>query len=223
MAVTNGEISADKTTVTMEVLKQCIGKKSFLYDKKGEEHYNIISALHKSMRNSDPDAAVYWLARMLEAGEDPLYVARRLIRFASEDVGMADSQALPLAVAAYQACHFLGMPECNVHLSHTVIYLSMAPKPNSAYVAYETAKEDAQATMAETVPLNIRNAPTKLMEELHYGEGYVYAHDTGEKMARMQCLPDALADRQYYHPDGQGEEPGIKRRLEQIRQWKSGQ
>lgn len=223
MAVTNGEISADKTTVTMEVLKQCIGKKSFLYDKKGEEHYNIISALHKSMRNSDPDAAVYWLARMLEAGEDPLYVARRLIRFASEDVGMADSQALPLAVAAYQACHFLGMPECNVHLSHTVIYLSMAPKSNSAYAAYEIAKEDAQATMAETVPLNIRNAPTKLMEELHYGEGYVYAHDTGEKMARMQCLPDALTDREYYHPNGQGKEPEIKRRLEQIRQWKSGQ
>ena len=175
------------------------------------------------MRNSDPDAAVYWLARMLEAGEDPLYVARRLIRFASEDVGMADSQALPLAVAAYQACHFLGMPECNVHLSHTVIYLSMAPKSNSAYAAYETAKEDAQATMAETVPLNIRNAPTKLMEELHYGEGYVYAHDTGEKMARMQCLPDALIDREYYHPNGQGKEPEIKRRLEQIRQWKSGQ
>lgn len=168
MAVTNGEIGADKTTVTMEVLKQCIGKKSFLYDKKGEEHYNIISALHKSMRNTDPDAAVYWLARMLEAGEDPLYVARRLIRFASEDIGMADSHALPLAVAAYEACHFLGMPECNVHLSHAVIYLSMAPKSNSAYVAYNAAKEDAQATMAETVPLNIRNAPTKLMEELHY-------------------------------------------------------
>ena len=155
MAVTNGEIGADKTTVTMEVLKQCIGKKSFLYDKKGEEHYNIISALHKSMRNTDPDAAVYWLARMLEAGEDPLYVARRLIRFASEDIGMADSHALPLAVAAYEACHFLGMPECNVHLSHAVIYLSMAPKSNSAYVAYNAAKEDAQATMAETVPLNI--------------------------------------------------------------------
>ena len=171
MAVTNGEIGADKTTVTMEVLKQCIGKKSFLYDKKGEEHYNIISALHKSMRNTDPDAAVYWLARMLEAGEDPLYVARRLIRFASEDIGMADSHALPLAVAAYEACHFLGMPECNVHLSHAVIYLSMAPKSNSAYVAYNAAKEDAQATMAETVPLNIRNAPTKLMEELHYGSG----------------------------------------------------
>lgn len=220
MAVTNGIISADKTTVTMEVLKQCIGKKSFLYDKKGEEHYNIISALHKSMRNSDPDAAVYWLARMLEAGEDPLYVARRLIRFASEDVGMADSQALPLAVAAYQACHFLGMPECNVHLSHTVIYLSMAPKSNSAYVAYNAAREDAQATMAETVPLNIRNAPTRLMEQLHYGQGYVYAHDTEEKVARMQCLPDGLTDRRYYHPDGQGAEREVKTRLEGIRKWK---
>ena len=135
MAVTNGVISPDKTTVTEDVLKQCIGKKSLLYDKKGEEHYNLISALHKSMRNSDPDAAVYWLARMLEAGEDPLYVARRLVRFASEDIGMADSQALTLAASAYQACHFLGMPECNVHLSHTVIYLSMAPKSNSAYMA----------------------------------------------------------------------------------------
>ena len=223
MVVLNGRKEGDTVQVSQEMVEQCIGQKSLLYDKNGEEHYNLISALHKSMRNSDADAAVYWLARMLEAGEDPLYVARRLVRFADEDVGMADSQALPLAVAAYQACHFLGMPECNVHLSHTVIYLSMAPKSNSAYVAYETAKEDAQATMAETVPLNIRNAPTKLMEELHYGEGYVYAHDTGEKMARMQCLPDALTDRQYYHPDGQGEEPGIKRRLEQIRQWKSGQ
>lgn len=222
MAVTNGEISAEKTTVTLEVLKQCIGKRSFLYDKKGEEHYNIISALHKSMRNSDPDAAVYWLARMLEAGEDPLYVARRLIRFASEDIGMADSQALPLAVSAYQACHFLGMPECNVHLSHTVIYLSMAPKSNSAYMAYNAAREDAQATMGETVPLNIRNAPTSLMEQLHYGEGYVYAHDTAEKLARMQCLPDALLNREYYHPDGQGKEPEVKQRLEEIKRWKKG-
>ena len=223
MAVTNGEIGADKTTVTMEVLKQCIGKKSFLYDKKGEEHYNIISALHKSMRNTDPDAAVYWLARMLEAGEDPLYVARRLIRFASEDIGMADSHALPLAVAAYEACHFLGMPECNVHLSHAVIYLSMAPKSNSAYVAYNAAKEDAQATMAETVPLNIRNAPTKLMEELHYGRGYVYAHDTEQKVARMQCLPDGLLGRTYYHPHGQGAEPEVKKRLDEIKAWKAGQ
>ena len=223
MAVTNGEIGADKTTVTMEVLKQCIGKKSFLYDKKGEEHYNIISALHKSMRNTDPDAAVYWLARMLEAGEDPLYVARRLIRFASEDIGMADSHALPLAVAAYEACHFLGMPECNVHLSHAVIYLSMAPKSNSAYVAYNAAKEDAQATMAETVPLNIRNAPTKLMEELHYGSGYVYAHDNEQKVARMQCLPDGLLGRTYYHPHGQGDEPEVKKRLDEIKAWKAGQ
>ena len=220
MAVTNGDISPDKTTVTLEILKQCIGKKSLMYDKKGEEHYNLISALHKSMRNSDPDAAVYWLARMLEAGEDPLYVARRLVRFASEDVGMADSQALPLAVAAYQACHFLGMPECNVHLSHTVIYLSMAPKSNSAYVAYETAKTDAQEMLAEPVPFVIRNAPTKLMEQLNYGYGYVYAHDTREKVARMQCLPDSLAGKEYYHPTMEGREAETKEKLERIREWK---
>ena len=151
MAVTNGEISADKTTVTMEVLKQCIGKKSFLYDKKGEEHYNIISALHKSMRNSDPDAAVYWLARMLEAGEDPLYVARRLVRFASEDIGMADSHALQVTVAAYQACHFLGMPECDVHLTHAVTYLSLAPKSNALYTACEDCKKDVRNLRAEPV------------------------------------------------------------------------
>lgn len=222
MAVTNGEISAEKTTVTMEVLQQCIGKKSLLYDKRGEEHYNLISALHKSMRNSDPDAAVYWLARMLEAGEDPLYVARRLVRFASEDVGMADSQALTLAVSAYQACHFLGMPECNVHLSHAVIYLSMAPKSNSAYAAYESAKEDAQNMLAEPVPLVIRNAPTKLMEELHYGDGYVYAHNTKEKVARMQCLPDSLAGKEYYHPTEEGREAEAKEKLERLKEWKMG-
>ena len=223
MAVTNGVISPDKTTVTEDVLKQCIGKKSLLYDKKGEEHYNLISALHKSMRNSDPDAAVYWLARMLEAGEDPLYVARRLVRFASEDIGMADSQALTLAVSAYQACHFLGMPECNVHLSHTVIYLSMAPKSNSAYMAYESARTDAQNMLAEPVPLTIRNAPTGLMKDLHYGDGYVYAHDTEEKIARMQCLPDSLAGREYYHPTDQGAEEPVKSRLEEIKKWKRGQ
>ena len=223
MAVTNGVISPDKTTVTEDVLKQCIGKKSLLYDKKGEEHYNLISALHKSMRNSDPDAAVYWLARMLEAGEDPLYVARRLVRFASEDIGMADSQALTLAVSAYQACHFLGMPECNVHLSHTVIYLSMAPKSNSAYMAYESARTDAQNMLAEPVPLTIRNAPTGLMKDLHYGDGYVYAHDTEEKIARMQCLPDSLAGREYYHPTDQGAEEPVKGRLEEIKKWKRGQ
>ena len=223
MAVTNGVISPDKTTVTEDVLKQCIGKKSLLYDKKGEEHYNLISALHKSMRNSDPDAAVYWLARMLEAGEDPLYVARRLVRFASEDIGMADSQALTLAASAYQACHFLGMPECNVHLSHTVIYLSMAPKSNSAYMAYESARTDAQNMLAEPVPLTIRNAPTGLMKDLHYGDGYVYAHDTEEKIARMQCLPDSLAGREYYHPTDQGAEEPVKGRLEEIKKWKRGQ
>ena len=222
MAVTNGVISPDKTTVTEDVLKQCIGKKSLLYDKKGEEHYNLISALHKSMRNSDPDAAVYWLARMLEAGEDPLYVARRLVRFASEDIGMADSQALTLAVSAYQACHFLGMPECNVHLSHAVIYLSMAPKSNSAYMAYESAKADARNMLAEPVPLTIRNAPTGLMKDLHYGDGYVYAHDTKEKIARMQCLPDSLEGREYYRPTDQGAEESVKGRLEEIRKWKRG-
>ena len=222
MAVTNGEMEKDRTRVTKEILAQCIGKKSLLYDKKGEEHYNLISALHKSMRNTDPDAAVYWLARMLEAGEDPLYVARRLIRFASEDVGMADSQALPLAVAAYQACHFLGMPECNVHLSHAVIYLSLAPKSNSASVAYETAKGDAQSMLAEPVPLTIRNAPTSLMADLHYGEGYVYAHDTKEKVARMQCLPDSLAGREYYHPTSEGEEEKAREELERVKAGKQG-
>ncbi len=222
MAVTNGEIGPDGTTVTMETLKQCIGKKSLLYDKKGEEHYNLISALHKSMRNSDPDAAVYWLARMLEAGEDPLYVARRVVRFASEDIGLADSQAMPLAVAAYQACHFIGMPECNVILSHAVIYMAMAPKSNAADAAYIRAREDALKMLAEPVPLNIRNAPTKLMQELNYGKGYIYAHDTEEKMARMQCLPDSLAGKEYYQPAGQGAEAAVKKRLEEIREWKKG-
>ncbi len=222
MAVNNGEISAEKTTVTLETLKQCIGKRTLLYDKKGEEHYNLISALHKSMRNSDPDAAVYWLARMLEAGEDPLYVARRLVRFASEDIGMADSQALTLAVSVYQACHFLGMPECNVHLSHAVIYLSMAPKTNSAYMAYESAKLDAQTMLAEPVPLQIRNAPTSLMRELHYGEDYVYAHDTEEKVARMQCLPDSLKDKTYYRPGVQGAEAEVKEKLNAVKRWKDG-
>ena len=221
MAVANGEITGEKTIVTMDTLMQCIGKKSLLYDKKGEEHYNLISALHKSMRNSDPDAAVYWLARMLEAGEDPLYVARRLVRFASEDIGMADSSALPLAVAAYKACHFLGMPECNVHLSHAVIYLSTAPKSNSSYMAYEAAKEDAKEMLAEPVPLVIRNAPTELMKELHYGDGYVYAHDTEEKIVRMQCLPDSVKDRVYYRPGIQGDEKVIKDRMERIKQWRN--
>ena len=220
MVVLNGQRQADKTVVTKEILEQCISKKSLLYDKNGEEHYNLISALHKSMRNSDPDAAVYWLARMLEAGEDPLYVARRLVRFASEDVGMADSRALQITVAAYQACHFIGMPECSVHLTHAVVYLSMAPKSNALYLAYEKAKKDAAQMLAEPVPLQIRNAPTSLMKELHYGEGYEYAHDTQEKLTTMECLPESLRGQRYYIPTEQGSETKVKDRLEQILCWK---
>lgn len=220
MAVLNGELTAEKTIVTKEILEQCISRKSLLYDKNGEAHYNLISALHKSMRNSDPDAAMYWLARMLEAGENPLYVARRLIRFASEDVGMADSNALSVAVAAYQASHFIGMPECSVNLSHAVVYLSMAPKSNALYMAYEQVKKEAEQRIAEPVPLQLRNAPTSLMEELHYGEGYEYAHDTEEKLTVMECLPESLRGRKYYRPTAQGEEKQIKERLAQIKAWK---
>ncbi len=220
MVVLNGETSGDGVTVTPEVLEQCTSRRSLLYDKNGEEHYNLISALHKSMRNSDPDAAVYWLARMLEAGEDPLYVARRVTRFASEDVGLADPRALELAVAAYQACHLIGMPECTVHLAEAVIYLSLAPKSNAAYLAYERAKRDAQRQLAEPVPLVIRNGVTRLMKELDYGKGYQYAHDTQEKLTDMQCLPDSLLGRTYYQPTEQGAEARCRARLEQIREWK---
>ena len=221
MAVLNGELDGDGTvTVTKETLEQCTSKKSLLYDKNGEEHYNLISALHKSMRNSDPDAAVYWLARMLEAGEDPLYIARRVTRFASEDVGLADPQALTVAISAYQACHFIGMPECSVHLTEAVVYLSLAPKSNALYVAYETAKKDAIEQLAEPVPLVIRNAPTKLMKDQKYGKGYQYAHDTKEKLTDMQCLPDALLGREYYHPTEQGREAEYGRHLQEIKEWK---
>ena len=232
MAVLNGDLVQEKkrengqevvqevTVVTPETLEQCASKKTLLYDKKGEEHYNLISALHKSMRNSDPDAAVYWLARMLEAGEDPLYVARRVVRFASEDIGLADPRALEIAVAAYQACHFIGMPECSVNLTQAVTYMAMVPKSNAMEVAYFAAREDAIAQLAEPVPLVIRNAPTKLMKELDYGKGYQYAHDTKEKMTAMQCLPDSLVDREYYRPTDQGLEARFKERLAQIKDWK---
>lgn len=224
MAVLNGELASDASvTVTNEGLEQCINRKSLLYDKNGEEHYNLISALHKSMRNSDPDAAIYWMERMLEGGENPLYIARRLIRFASEDVGMADSNALQVAVAAYQACHFNGMPECDVNLAHAVTYLSMAPKSNALYAACEEAKKDIRTRRTDPVPLQICNAPTKLMEELDYGKGYQYAHDYENKLTRMQCLPDALADRRYYRPTNQGNEQEVKERLEEIREWKKFQ
>lgn len=220
MAVLNGNFDGEKTVVTAETLEQCTSKKSLLYDKNGEEHYNIISALHKSMRNSDPDAAVYWLARMLEAGEDPIYVARRVTRFASEDVGLADPRALEIAVAAFQACRLIGMPECSVHLTEAVVYMSLAPKSNAMETAYMAAKRDALNTLAEPVPLVIRNAPTKLMKNLDYGKGYQYAHDSADKLTDMQCLPDGLAGREYYHPTEEGVEGRFKARLEEIKEWK---
>lgn len=221
MAVFNGQMNEDAVLcVNEEILAECINRRSLLYDKNGEGHYNLISALHKSMRNSDPDAAVYWMYRMLDGGENPLYIARRLVRFASEDIGMADSNALQVAVATYQACHFLGMPECDVHLTHAVVYLSMAPKSNALYRACLTVKEDIREMPAEPVPLQICNAPTKLMEELNYGKGYIYAHNTEEKLSAMRCLPDSLKDRRYYEPTREGAEAQIRERLEEILEWK---
>lgn len=218
MAVYNAVEEEGWLKVSVELIEQCTSRRSFLYDKKGEEHYNLISALHKSMRNSDVQAAVYWLARMLEAGEDPLYIARRLVRFASEDVGMADSRALEICVAAYQAAHFLGMPECSVHLTHAVTYLSLAPKSNALYRAYERAKDDAQKTMKEPVPLQIRNAVTKLMKELDYGKGYRYAHDEENAITDMVCLPECIQDHVYYEPSAYGSEEKVQRRMRQLEQ-----
>ncbi len=223
MAILNGELTPDgATAVTDGILADCMNRRSLLYDKNGEEHYNLISALHKSMRNSDPDAAVYWLCRMLDGGEEPLYIARRLVRFASEDVGLADPAALPLAVSVYQACHYLGMPECDVHLTEAVVYLAMAPKSNAMEVACIQAMQDVRDKPAEPVPMQIRNAPTALMKEVGYGEGYQYAHDYAEKMTRMACLPDSLAGRRYYLPTEQGREAEVKTRLEKILAWKAG-
>lgn len=220
MMHSNSDIIDGRVTITPEIFEQCTSRKSLLYDKNGEEHYNLISALHKSMRNSDPDAAVYWLARMLEAGEDPLYIARRLVRFASEDVGLADPNALSMAVAAYHACHFIGMPECSVNLTQIVIHLSITPKSNSVDMAYSAARNDAMKHSDEPVPLHIRNAPTNLMRELDYGKGYQYAHDYDERLTAMECLPDSLIGREYYHPTEQGSESRYKKRLEEIKNWK---
>jgi putative ATPase len=207
--------SADgRRRVDVERVAQASQRRALLYDKSGEEHYNLISALHKSMRNSDPDAAVYWLARMLEAGEDPLYVARRLVRFASEDVGNADPQALTVAVAAKDAVHFIGMPEGNTALAQAAIYLATAPKSNAVYAAYNRAAEDAHGDVAEPVPLHLRNAPTRLMKQLEYGKGYRYAHDDADAVADMSCLPPALEGRKYYQPPERGFEKEIKRRLD---------
>ena len=200
--------------VDVDRVEQTIQKRALLYDKSGEEHYNIISALHKSMRNSDPDAAVYWLARMVEAGEDPLYIARRLIRFASEDIGNADPQALTVAVAAKDAVHFIGMPEGNTALAQAAIYLATAPKSNAIYEAYSMAAEDAHRDVAQPVPLHLRNAPTRLMKDLAYGKGYKYAHREEDAIAEMSCLPPALEGRRYYDPKERGFEKEIKRRLD---------
>jgi putative ATPase len=200
--------------VDVALVERVAQRKALLYDKAGEEHYNIISALHKSMRNSDPDAAVYWLARMLEAGEDPLYVARRLVRFASEDIGTADSNALVVAVAAKDAVHFIGMPEGNTALAQAAIYLATAPKSNAVYSAYGAAAEAAERDVASPVPLHLRNAPTKLMKQLDYGTGYRYAHDEADAVADMSCLPENLAGRRFYEPTERGFEKEIKRRLD---------
>jgi len=200
-----------------------IERRALLYDKSGEEHYNLISALHKSMRNSDADASLYWLARMLEAGEDPLYVARRLVRFASEDVGNADPRALEVTLAAKDAVHFLGMPEANTALAQAVIYLSAAPKSNAAYIAYGKAARDATRDVASPVPLHLRNAPTRLMKDLGYGDGYRYAHDEAEGVAEMSCLPEHLEGRRYYEPTDRGVEARIKEALTRARRVRRGE
>lgn len=224
MVVLNGDSSIDeggreKITVTEEIVEQCTSKKSLMYDKSGEEHYNLISALHKSVRNSDVNAAIYWLARMLEAGEDPKYVARRVTRMAAEDIGLADPRAMEICVAAFQAVNLIGMPECSVHLTQAVTYLALAPKSNAMETAYFAARDDALKELSEPVPMNIRNAPTGLMKDLGYGDGYIYAHDTEDKIASMQCLPDNLVGREYYKPGNQGLEPRFAERYEAIKEW----
>lgn len=221
MASMAAEYKDGRRVLSRNIIDECIQKKSLLYDKNGEEHYNLISALHKSMRNSDCDASMYWLARMLEAGEDPLYIARRVIRFASEDVGLADPRALQIAVASYEAAHYIGMPECSVNLAEAVIYMALAPKSNALYGGYEKAKADARETIAQGVPLHLRNAPTKLMGDIGYGKGYKYAHDFEDKVTDMQCLPDNLKGRSYYVPTNQGAEKNIKERIEYIKKLKN--
>lgn len=208
---------SSNSEITREIVQEAVQKRVLLYDKAGEEHYNLISALHKSVRNSDPDAALYWLGRMLEAGEDPLYVARRVVRMAVEDIGLADPQALSLCMAARDAVDFIGMPEGNLALAEAVVYLSVAPKSNALYTAYGTVQEDVESTAAQPVPLHLRNAPTRLMKQLHYGRGYQYAHDVEGKVANMQCLPDNLKDRLYYQPTNEGIEKRIGERLAEIK------
>jgi putative ATPase len=223
MVLNSSAVTGGKITVTEELIHQCTNRKISLYDKKGEEHYNTISALHKSMRNSDPQAGIYWLMRMLDGGEDPLYIARRLVRFASEDIGLADSNALLLTVSVYDACHYLGMPECGVHLTHAVVYLSLATKSNALYIAHNEALSDVQKQPNLPVPLYIRNAPTKLMAEVGYGKGYKYAHDFIDKVTDMECLPDNLAGREYYRPTNSGKEFIFAEAMERIKKLKKKQ
>ena len=218
-----GQTSTDTSIheITPEIIHDALQKRILLYDKSGEEHYNLISALHKSVRNSDPDASLYWLGRMLEAGEDPLYIARRVVRMAVEDIGLAEPNALALCMAARDAVDFIGMPEGNLALAQAVVYLAVAPKSNALYTAYGDVQDDVERTAAEPVPLHLRNAPTGLMKHLGYGKGYQYAHNLVDKVADMQCLPDNLRDRQYYHPTNQGVEKRIRERLEEIRKSKA--
>ena len=220
LLVDNGNISQDGVLeLSDDLLSQVLGEKTLKYDKNGEDHYDLISALHKSMRNSDVDAAIYWLNRMLAGGEDPLYIARRLLRFASEDIGLADNNALNLVVNVFQTCQFIGMPECNVHLTQAVIYLSLAPKSNAVYKATTRVAKDVKQTLNEPVPLQIRNGTTKLMKELGYGKGYELAHFAKDKLTTMQTMPDNLVGHTYYLPTEQGNEIRFKQRLEQIKAW----
>ena len=219
MAVINSETKDHQALVKAEDVDQLLNTKSLRYDKNGEEHYNIISALHKSMRNSDTDSAIYWTMRMLDGGEDPLYIARRLVRFASEDIGLADTNALNVAINAFQACQFLGMPECNVHLVETVIYLSVAPKSNAVYQAVLKAEKDVKKYGNLPVPLQVRNAPTKLMKDLGYGKDYQLAHSHKDKLTNMKTMPPEIENDQYYQPTEQGKERLFKQRLEYIKQW----
>src|ERR1700735_3701206 len=207
--------------ITDDIIRDALQKRTLLYDKAGEEHYNLIAALHKSVRNSNPDAALYWLGRMIEAGEDPLYIARRVVRMAVEDIGLADPSALSLCMAARDAVDFIGMPEGNLALAQAVVYLSVAPKSNALYTAYGDVQHDIEQTAAEPVPLHLRNAPTKLMKGLDYGKGYQYAHDLESKVANMQCLPDNLRERVYYRPTNEGIEKRIRDRMEEIKRQRS--
>jgi putative ATPase len=218
LARASTEVGAE---ITDAIVTDALQKRVLLYDKGGEEHYNLISALHKSVRNSDPDASLYWLGRMLEAGEDPLYIARRVVRMSVEDIGLAEPNALALCMAARDAVDFIGMPEGNLALAQAVVYLALAPKSNALYTAYAEVQQDVEATAAESVPLHLRNAPTGLMKGLGYGQGYQYAHDLEGKIADMQCLPDNLRDRTYYHPTNEGVEKRIRERMEEIKRRRS--